>query len=189
MCSAWWEFPRLNTTDLAAGSSARLTFAGSGISIRMVASLSILSTPRPRPLSLPSNRKSGSRGSFLNRFAASCGDTVPVSKLWQVRQVRPLPPNVSSVNRRLLFSACPTLSPCASIRGRPKTTHPTTTAALQRRIFIFWLLCFPSACNGRPPRQIRRCFRGNMEVTRESRVNCLSSQELKRCGELTETEW
>jgi len=34
-------------------------------------------------------------GSLRKRCCASCGDTVPVSWLWQVRQVRPLPPKVA----------------------------------------------------------------------------------------------
>ena len=92
--------PRFRMTKVAVGSSASLTFAGSGIFIRMVASASIRVTPLPTPSSVPSWMKSGSAGSFFRRFAASFGDTVPEAALWQVRQVRPLPPNVSVSNRR-----------------------------------------------------------------------------------------
>jgi hypothetical protein len=59
---------------------------GSGILTRMVASASIREKPLPFPSSLPSKTNNGSRKSLRNRSLASCGGTVPVSRLWHVNR-------------------------------------------------------------------------------------------------------
>ena len=86
-------------------------------------------------------------GFFWKRVCASCGDTVPVSALWQVRHVRPLPPNVSCSKRRL-----PSFDGADPGR-RPKSRDPRETRFPQHYIARFsW--CSPSDSVSRP--QLRR---------------------------------
>jgi hypothetical protein len=126
--------PRRSVTDRADGSSFRCTLGGKGIVTRIVASLSMRVTPLPWPSSLPSWRKSGSCGSAAKRALASCGETVPVSRLWQVRQVRPLPPNVSRSNRRLplrwRLTRLSASAPCAGPDRAPVTTTRKSSSTI-----------------------------------------------------------
>ena len=72
----------------------------------------------------------GSSDTASGRLA---GETVPVSELWQVWQVRPFPPKVSVVNRRLFFSLKSELRFCAC---------KLENAAASTRIVIVALIAF-----------------------------------------------
>src|SRR4051812_32327075 len=93
--------PRLTVTRVAFRLPPSLTFGERGTRTRIVALARILVVPLPIPSSLPSPKKRGSFGCVLYRCCASSGETVPVFLLWHVRQVRPLPPNVSDSKRCL----------------------------------------------------------------------------------------
>src|SRR5690242_18001934 len=60
-------------------------------------------------------RKSGSLGWAAKRSWASESEKVPVSLLWQVRQVRPLPPNVPFSKMLLPLTASSTVPMALSI--------------------------------------------------------------------------
>ena len=92
-----------------------------------VASLSMRVAPLPRPSSLPSARNSGSCGLAAKRCCASRGATVPVSRLWQVRQVRPLPSKVSRSNRRRPFSR--SSKPNSGLRNATSAGSPEASSA------------------------------------------------------------
>src|SRR5581483_4204559 len=163
--------PRRSVTDRAAGSSARRTFGGKGISTNTVACSSMRSTPLPSPSSLPSWRKSGSEESTANLFWASLGDIVPVSRPWQVRQVRPLPPKVSRSNKCLrpwrspatFASSSSAASPCGwACASDDVLTNATATIVIERtdaniltkRFFIRTLFSRCIAAQRRPLRPL-----------------------------------
>ena len=125
---------RRTVTVRASGSSSSETFAASGMVTRTVASARMREEPLPNPSSLPSWRKSGSPGFCSNRFWASAGETVPVSALWHVWHVRPLPPNVSLSKSRLPSRIRPGGAPDWLAEVITAVTH--ASAAPRRRAFL-----------------------------------------------------
>ena len=108
--------PRKTVTCVAPGSSAIESHGGNGMVMRMVACAWTRVVPAPSSSSASwiKNLSSGSALSMIRCTSAKV--TVPVSLLWQVRQVRPLPPNVSFSKSFFPSSSIPSSSWPSSVR-------------------------------------------------------------------------